>query len=353
MVLINPFVARHCRTLLAILLIMCSSTPLHADKTYTLKFATLAPAGTTWMNLLEEWAETVKTESNGRLVFKIYPGGVQGDEPDVLKKIRFGQLHGGAFTGYGIGRIHSPTRVLELPFLFDTIEEIDYVRERMMPEIEQGYRDNGYELLGWMEVGFVYFFSKEPIRSLEDLGKTRLWYWQGDPLGKAFFDAGGLSPVPLSIIDVYTSLSTGMIDAVYAPPLGALALQWFSKTKYITNVPMTNGIGSLVVSRKFYQSLPQDLQLLLKRTGHEAGEKLVTASRRDNIESMTVLQERGLVLIEPDPDLVSGEIQEISDKAAQTLVDNGYIPEAVIQRVRKLITEYHDSLEEPALNVID
>lgn len=326
-----------------VLVLALVSPPLLAGKTWVLKFATLAPAGTTWMNLLEEWAETVKTESGGRLVFKIYPGGVQGDEPDVLKKIRFGQLHGGAFTGYGIGRIYSPARVLELPFLFENIREIDYVREQLMPDIEQGYRDNGYELLGWMEVGYVYFFSKRPIRSLDDLAEARLWYWQGDPLGKAFFDAGGLSPVPLSVIDVYTSLSTGMIDTVYAPPLGALALQWFSKTQYITNVPMANGIGSLVVSRRFFQGLPQDLQLLLKRTGRETGEKLVTSTRRDNAAGLEVLQEHGLQLIEGDADLVSGEIETISATAGQTLIDNGYLPGPLIERVRTLIRKYRET----------
>lgn len=333
-----------------VLLVAAGQGYAAAGKTYELKFATLAPAGTTWVKLLEEWADNVKQQSNGRLVFKIYPGGVQGDEPDVLKKIRFGQLHGGAFTGYGIGRIFSPARVLELPFLFDNICEIDYVREQLMPEIEQGYRDNGYEMLGWMEVGYVYFFSRKPIRSLADLNEARLWYWQGDPLGKAFFDASGLSPVPLSIIDVYTSLSTGMIDTVYAPPLGALALQWFSRTKYITNVPMANGIGSLVVSRRFFQGLPQDLQLLLKRTGQETGEKLVAATRHDNEEALSVLQEHGLVLVEGDADLVGEEIRAISDKAGQTLVNNGYIPANLISRVRELIRKYRSTDEAAAQN---
>lgn len=347
----NRFRHNYLLVLLSFVLVVVSSHgQAAASKTYELKFATLAPAGTTWVNLLEEWADKVKQESNGRLVFKIYPGGVQGDEPDVLKKIRFGQLHGGAFTGYGIGRIFSPARVLELPFLFENIHEIDYVREQLMPEIKQGYRDNGYEMLGWMEVGYVYFFSKEPIRSLEDLNKARLWYWQGDPLGKAFFDASGLSPVPLSIIDVYTSLSTGMIDTVYAPPLGALALQWFSRTKFITNVPMANGIGSLVVSRRFFQGLPQDLQLLLKRTGHETGVKLVTATRHDNEEALAVLQEHGLVLVEGDADLLGDEIKAISDKAGQTLVDNGYIPAALISRVRELIRQYRSTDEAATQN---
>jgi TRAP-type C4-dicarboxylate transport system substrate-binding protein len=327
-------------TALLLCAVTLGSAPLQAKRTYELKFATLAPAGTTWMNLLQAWAEEVREASEGRLVFKIYPGGVQGDEPDVLRKIRFGQLHGGAFTGYGIGHIYSPTRVLELPFLFNNIAEIDLVRERLMPEITQGYRDNGYELVGWMEVGFVYFFSQEPIRSLDDLRKRRIWHWQGDPMGAAFFQASRLAPIPLSIIDVYTSLSTGLIDTVYTPPLGAIALQWFTKTSYITDVPMANGIGSLVVSRRFFQNLPQDLQKLLKRTGMETGKKLIAATRKDNVEALEILKERGLQIITDTDDLESEEVQMISTRAAQHLMNNGYIPEYMFRQVNQWLQEY-------------
>ena len=329
------------------------SAPLQAAKIYTLKFATLAPAGTTWVNLLEDWADEVKRESKGRLVIKIYPGGVQGDEPDVLKKMRFGQLQGGAFTGYGIGQIYSPTRVLELPFLFNSVDEIDYVRAQYLPEIEQGYRDNGYELVGWMEVGFIYFFSKAPISTLDDLKARRIWNWQGDPMGKAFFDASGLSPVPLSIIDVYTSLSTGLIDTVYAPPLGAIAMQWFTKTGYITDLPMANGIGSLVVSRRFYQNLPQDLQKLLKRTGEATGEKLIETTRRDNAEGLEILRQRGVEFVEAEEDLYSGEVTNIRLRAGDYLMKAGYIPETVIDKVNGWLADYRASQQQDAVNVAE
>ncbi|MCG6899203.1 MAG: TRAP transporter substrate-binding protein DctP [Gammaproteobacteria bacterium] len=330
-----------------------ASSPLQAKKIYTLKFATLAPAGTTWVNMLQDWADEVRRESQGRLLFKIYPGGVQGDEPEVLKKIRFGQLQGGAFTGYGIGQIYSPTRVLELPFLFHNIEEIDYVRKQFMPDIEQGYRDNGYELIGWMEVGFVYFFSQQPIQSLGDLQHRRIWNWQGDPMGTAFFDASGLSPIPLSIIDVYTSLSTGLIDTVYAPPLGAIAMQWFTKTRYITDVPMANGIGSLVVSRRFYQDLPQDLQKLLKRTGEATGERLIAATRHDNIEALEILQQRGMQLVKGDEDLESGEVENIRIRAGEYLMSTGYIPKAVIDKVNHWLQEYRAGKMQAPVNVAE
>ncbi len=316
------------------------SLAVEAAQRYVLKFATLAPAGSAWMQLLDAWAEEVREKSDGRLIFKIYPGGVQGDEPDVLKKIRFGQLQGGAFTGYGIGHIYSPARALELPFLFNNIDEIDYVRSRFMPTVEQGYRDNGYELLGWMEVGLIYFFSSEPIYSIDDLKKRRIWQWTGDPMGQAFFDASGIAPVPLSIIDVYTSLSTGLIDTVYAPPLGAIALQWFTKTRYVTNVPMANGIGSLVVSSRFFQSLPQDLQKLLKSTGQRTGEKLIEVTRRDNKESLEILRGKGMEFILNPEDLDADEVAEISRKAGESLMRSGYIPESTIRDINAWLAEY-------------
>ncbi|MDH5513172.1 MAG: TRAP transporter substrate-binding protein DctP, partial [Gammaproteobacteria bacterium] len=183
---------------IGLVLLMCFFIPVApADETYVLKFATLAPQGSTWMNIIEDWAGKVEAESKGRLKFKLYPGGVSGDEPDVLRKIRFGQLHGAAMTGHGIGHIYSPVRVLEIPFLFRSYDEVDHVRARLMPEIRAGFRENGFELIGWMEVGFIQLFSQEPIYSLEDMRKRRIWLWQGDPLGKAFFAASGISPVPL------------------------------------------------------------------------------------------------------------------------------------------------------------
>jgi len=335
-----------------ILLIACvgawSARPgFAAAPEFELKFATLAPAGSTWEQLLQAWAEEVRAKSSGRLVFKIYPGGVQGDEPDVLKKIRFGQLQGGAFTGYGIGHIYSPARALELPFLFNNIDEIDYVRSRFMPTIEQGYRDNGYELLGWMEVGLIYFFSREPIHSLDDLRKRRIWQWTGDPMGQAFFDASGIAPVPLSIIDVYTSLSTGLIDTVYCPPLGAIALQWFTKTHYVTNVPMANGIGSLVVSRRFFQSLPPDLQMLLKTTGRITGEKLIEVTRRDNRESLDILRSKGMEFILNPEELNAAEVAEISRKAGESLMKSGYIPESTIHDINAWLADYRAGYRTP------
>jgi TRAP-type C4-dicarboxylate transport system substrate-binding protein len=323
-------------------LLLAALLPAHAaaQPEYVIKFATLAPPGSTWMHLLEEWDRQIRDESDGRLGFKFYPGGVQGDEPDILKKMRFNQLQGGAFSGYGIGYMYSPARVMELPFLFRSFDEIDYVRAKFMPAFEQGFRDNGYELLGWMEIGFVHMFSQYPVRSLEDMKSRRVWLWQGDPMGQAFFKASGISPVPLSIVDVYTSLSTGLVDTVYCTPLAAIALQWFTKTRYVSDLSLTNAIGGLVVSKSFYDKLPQDLRAILRTTGHSAGEKLVAATRADNENSVAELKARGLEFIEPGEGMSEPELLELRDRAAADLISSDYIPSTVFEKTRTLLEKH-------------
>jgi len=314
----------------------------HAEKTYTLKFASLIPADTAWMKSIQNWAEELKSKSNGRLKIKMYPGGVMGDEPDVLRKIRSRQLQGAFFTGYGIGRIYSPARVLEMPFLFQNTDESDYVRKQLMPGIEKGFREKGFELLGWPEVGFLHFFSKYPINSLEQLKTRHIWLWQGDPMGEAFSKAAGVSPVPLSIMDVYTQLSAshGSIDTVYNSPFGALAMQWHTKLKYASNIPLTNGIGALVVSQRFYKSLPTDLQKLLKESGAKVGEEINIISRRDNRKSIELLKQSGIQFLWSWSDKEKDQMLLIRDEAAKALAESEYIPEAQFSRTKAILQEF-------------
>jgi TRAP-type C4-dicarboxylate transport system substrate-binding protein len=327
------------KKLAAFFLLFLMFPAAHAEDAFVLKFATLAPQGSTWMNIISDWANKVEKESQGRLKFKLYGGGVSGDEPDVLRKIRFGQLHGGAMTGHGIGYIYSPARVLEIPFLFRSYDEVDHVRAQLMPEIREGFHQNGFELIGWMEVGFIQLFSRVPIYSIEDMKKRRIWLWQGDPLGTAFFEASGLAPVPLPITEVFTSLSTGLIDTTIAPPLGAIAFQWFTKTPYMTDIPVMDGIGGLIVSRKFFDGLPKDLQQLLRRTGEEAGTRLLVETRRDNEKSLAVLKKNGVTFTSEWKDKDS-DLYDLRDRAAAMLAKDGYIPAPFYEKARKSLNDY-------------
>lgn len=275
------------RLLLAVLLLGPGMAV--AAETYVLKFATLAPQGSTWMKAFDAWSRELATKSQGRLSVKFYPGGISGDEPDMLKKIRFGQLQGAALSGHGVGEIFPPARILETPFLFRDHAEIDAVRARIQPLIDAGFRNNQYELIAWMEVGNVHFFSSKPLLSLDDLRRRRIWQWQGDRFIDAFFTANGWSPVALPITEVYTGLSTGLVDTVVSTPLASIALQWAGKTPYMSSQPMAMGIGAVVVSNRFYLGLPADLQALLKSTGAALSQKLITDTRRDDLKALVVL----------------------------------------------------------------
>jgi TRAP-type C4-dicarboxylate transport system substrate-binding protein len=330
------------RTLCLILLLAFSTGGI--AKTYTLKFATLMPTGTAWSKILDDWVKEVEEKSNGRIKFKMYSGGVMGDEPDVLRKIRKGQLHGGMFTGYGIGRIYSPARVLEMPFLFKNVEESDYIREQIMPDLEVGFRESGFELLGWPEVGFIHFFSTKRITSVDDIRKLRIWLWQGDPLGEAFFKASNIDPIPLSIIDVYTQLSAkhGSIDTVYTSTFGAIALQWYSKLKYATRIPLTNAIGGLIVSNRFYNKLPEDLQQLLKTSGKAMSDEIRLNAREENRKSIGILEKNGIEFMFDWEEVNMDEILAIRDSAAAYLEQTDYIPASVFAKTEKLLTEYRN-----------
>lgn len=334
--------------------LLLSSQNIVAEEVYTLKFATLIPTGTTWTNTLNAWVKDIEEKSQGRLKFKIYPGGVMGDEPDVLRKIRKGQLHGGLFSGYGIGRIYSPARILELPFLFQDTDESDYVRNQLMPEIETGFRESGFELLGWPEVGFIHFFSKHKIQSLNDLRNSRIWLWQGDPLSEALFEAADINPVPLSIIDVFPQLSAkhGGIDTVYISTFGAIALQWYSKLQYATHISVTNAIGAVVVSNEFFNKLPDDLQQLLKSTGKTSSQTILQQTRKENIKSKQLLIDNGIEFLWDWDEIKLDEFIAIRDKAAKHLIETNYIPESFFNKTRFHLDNYRQLQKKKIANKI-
>jgi TRAP-type C4-dicarboxylate transport system substrate-binding protein len=310
-----------------------------AADAYVLKFATLAPQGSTWMKAFDAWGKTLATQSQGRLTVKFYPGGISGDEPDMLRKIRFGQLQGAALSGHGIGEIFPPARILETPFLFRDHAEIDAVRAKIQPVIDTGFRNNQYELVAWMEVGNIHFFSTKPLANFDEFAHRRIWQWQGDRFIDAFFNANGWSPVALPITEVYTGLSTGLVDTVVSTPLASIALQWAGKTPYMSTQPMATGIGAVVVSNKFYAGLPADLQALLKSTGAPLSEKLIADTRRDDMKALAVLAKR----TQPMAGLLKIDLAEqamLSRKAINALEARGYLFADLDRQVEATLASY-------------
>jgi TRAP-type C4-dicarboxylate transport system substrate-binding protein len=296
---------------------------VYAQK-YTIKFATLAPEGSTWMNVMREYDKEIREQTNGDVGFKIYGGGILGDEMDVLRKIRIGQVHAGGFTGVGLGEIYPPVRILEAPFLLKNYDEVDLVYEKFGDELAQGLAEKGYELLGWSEVGFVYVFSKESIATLEELKKTKMWVWQGDQLAETTFKTFGLKPVPLSVLDVMTALQTNMVDGFYVSPLGAIALQWFTRVKYMLDIPLTDGSGAVLISKKMFDKIPEEYQMILKKLGKKYLQKLTHLSREDNETSIETLKENGIKVSSAQDAATLAIYNEVGAQARRELVGKFY-----------------------------
>jgi TRAP-type C4-dicarboxylate transport system substrate-binding protein len=288
-----------------------------------LKIATIAPEGSSWMKVMDRLDEEVRAKTNGEVGLRFYPGGVQGDEAIVLKKIRSGQLQGGGFTGVGLGEIAPSLRVLEIPFLYRTIEEVHAVRESLTPVLVERLREAGWELLGWSDVGFVYLFAKQPIRSAEDLKKVRMWLWEGDPLAESLLRNVGVSPVPLPITDVVTSLQTGLIDAVYTSTLGCISLQWYSRVTHMTDLPVTHAMGAVVVSKKAFDAISPASQEIVRDLCAARFADLAAQTTRENQEGFDVLRSKGIEVVALT-DAERGRFEEIGKTVREDLVGKLY-----------------------------
>jgi TRAP-type C4-dicarboxylate transport system substrate-binding protein len=309
---------------------------------YLIKVATIAPDGSTWVKVLKEYDSQIRKESNGRMGFKIYAGGVAGDEIDVLKKIRIGQYHAAGFTGVGIGEIAPNLRVLDSPFLFKSYVEVDYIYQKFSDEFEREIEKGGFVLLGWAEVGFVYTFTKTPVYGVDDLKKLKMWAWQGDPIAEVAYKVIGITPVPLSITEVLTSLQTGIIDGVYGSPLAILATQWFTRVKYMHDVPLSNASGALLISKRYFDSLPKDLQEILLRNGKKYMRKLVELSREENKKAIETLKKNGIMITEPPSKKVLNEYDEVGKKIRRALVGKVFSQDW-LDKVEKAVEEYRKS----------
>ncbi len=309
---------------------------------YLIKVATIAPDGSTWVKVLKEYDSQIRKESNGRIGFKIYAGGVAGDEIDVLKKIRVGQYHAAGFTGVGIGEIAPNLRVLDSPFLFKSYDEVDYIYQKFSDEFERELEKGGFILLGWAEVGFVYTFTKAPIYGVDDLKKLKMWAWQGDPIAEVAYKVIGITPVPLSITEVLTSLQTGIIDGVYSSPLAILATQWFTRVKYMHDVPLSNASGALLISKRYFDSLPKDLQEILLKNGRKYMRRLVELSREENKRAIETLRKNGIIITEPPSKKVLSEYDEVGKRIRRELVGKVFSQDW-LDKVERAVEEYRKS----------
>jgi TRAP-type C4-dicarboxylate transport system substrate-binding protein len=292
------------RTLLALgslALAAALAAPAASAKETVLRIATLAPEGTSWHTGLVELDKELRARSNGELGLKLYAGGVAGDEAAVLQKLKVGQLQGAGLTGMGLGQVAPSCRVLELPFQYRTYAEVDAVRAKLEDRIRADFEAKGFIVVGISEVGFGHVFSNREIKSLADMKTAKPWTWVGDQLAAATYQAFGVNPTPLALPDVITSLQTGLIDTVYASPAACVGLQWFSKLKYMNDVPLADGTSMMLVSKKAFDRLSDEHKKLLLEVGKKQHELLIQKTRKENEDALATLKEKGIAVVPWDP----------------------------------------------------
>ena len=289
-----------------------------AAKMLQIKIATLAPEGSSWLKTFHSIDAEVRAKTDKQVGFKFYPGGVLGDEKDMLRKMYIGQINGAALTSAGLSAIYSEMDVFQIPFLFKSYHEVDHILEEMTAFFQKGLEENGYILLGWSEGGFVRLMSTVPVATLDDLRKAKVWTWEGSPMTKAIFDQANVSAIPLSVPDVLVGLQTGLVDVVYAPPSGAISLQWFTKIKYMTDVKLIYLIGGLVIQKKVFNKISPDHQKILLETCRRQINELKATIRKENQEAIQVMVKYGVKIITPTAAQVD-EFIKVSDQAMQRL----------------------------------
>jgi TRAP-type C4-dicarboxylate transport system substrate-binding protein len=302
-----------------------------------IKFATLAPEGTNWVKVLREFAKDVETQTNGSIKFKIYTGGVQGDEKDIIRKIKTGQIHASGFTGVGLGEIAKEIRVLDAPFLFRNTDEIDYIYSKFDSEFRNIFEKNGFILLGWSEIGDVYLLSKKNVSKLSDFSKLKLWVWEGDPVALKTFEKYGTKPIPLSIADVMTSIQTGMIDSVYATPATIIPLGWHSKMTYILDMPITYATGAVLLSKKIFDKLSDNEKKIIITLSKKHFSNLNKIARDDNKKGINLLKSKLKVL---KPENVK-EFEELSKKAREELTS--VYGKEILEKIEKELFEFRNA----------
>ena len=251
-------------TISKLISVLCLALVAPAIFAQTLKIATIAPEGSSWMIDMRSGAKVIEEQTEGRVKFKFYGGGVQGNDKQVQRKMRTGQLHGGAFTSGALNKFQKDGDLFSMPMLFDSIDEARFVRNELDAEVRQRLEDAGYVNFGFAGAGFAYMMSNRPMATLSDMKGQKVWIPEGDPIGFAALRALGVAPVIMPITDVMTGLQTDLLDSVTVPPVGAVVFQWHTRLKYITELPIAYVYASLLIDQRVFAKVSAQDQLIVR-----------------------------------------------------------------------------------------
>lgn len=309
----------------------------------TIKLGTLAPKGSPWDKALQDLATSWSEESGGQVRIRIFAGGVAGDEIDMVRKIRIGQLHAAALTGAGLTKIAQDVQALQMPMMFRSDGELDFVRARVSGRLETALEDKGFKVLNWVDAGWVYFFTQDPVVRPADLKTRKLFAWVGETAHIEAWRDAGFQPIPLPATEIHTALSSGLITAVPTTPVAALAFQWFGLAKNMTDVKWAPLVGATVISTRAWDRIPENLRKRLLTNAKAVGERAQVTIRELGPKAVDVMKTHGLKVHSVPPEIV--DEWEKGARQGYPKLTGKIVPADLVAEVERLRDQYRASLK--------
>ena len=317
-------------------LLLLAAVPAFAA---TLKIATVTPEGSQWMKDMRASAAEIKERTEGRVQIRYYGGGVMGNDKKVLNRIRLGSLHGGAFTPTALAGQYPDLNLYGLPLIFDSVEEAAYARKHLDDKLSKGLEEAGFVNFGFAAGGFAILMSNTPVDSLDDLRGKKVWVPEGDAISRQSMEALSLSPVSLPLTDVLTGLQTGLIDIVAMSPIGALVLQWHTKVKYVTELPLVYTLGFMAVDERAFKRLSAADQAIVREVMTTTYENFDRVNLIDNREAFDALLNTGIESV-PFSDEEYQAVRELLRDSNEALGKAGHFTPALYRELNQHIDAY-------------
>jgi TRAP-type C4-dicarboxylate transport system substrate-binding protein len=285
------------KRILVLSAILAFAMPINALYAKTIKIATFSPDGTFWMKQMREGAKEIKQKTQGRVKFKFYPGGVMGNDDNVLRKIRIGQLHGGAVTMGTVSQSTPDSTVYGLPFLFSSLDDAEEIRKTTDPILRKQIETDGFVNFGFAQGGFTYMMSKEKINNFDDLREQKSWVPEKSDVGLSVYQNVGITPISLPLSDVLTGLQTGLINTIITSPIGALALQWHTHVNYVIDFPLNYLMAMMIIDKKVFAKLSETDQVIVREVMTKVYKKIDSQNKTDNEGARKALMNQGVKFI--------------------------------------------------------
>ncbi len=311
-----------------------SAFAAQAEGEIVLKVATLAPQGSEWNKILQEMGAEWQKVSNGLILFRLYPGGVAGDDRDIVRKMRLGTLDAGLLTVNGLSAIDRGVLGLEIPLACSDYGELDCVLEKLGPQLERRMEAKGFIVLGWSEAGWAHFFTKSPVRTPDDMRKLKMFIWAGDDQYVELWKKAGFNPVPLPSTEIATALQTGLVNAVTVNPQGILLLQWYRQVRYMTDFKWAVFLGGIVISKSTWEKIPAEIRPAVRQAALKAAQRLRDFSRRTDQSDVEALKKNGVEVVSVNEKTLN-EWRRLVDSVLPQ-VRGSYLPAETLDTALKL-----------------